>query len=164
MDSFFYANKKIKYAWSCLSSDNFTVCRDGDVKLENNIPSIFRYGDWHLLCAECFNETQVGAEKFCNELGYESGVILTEDENDSDLSGLVNNATNGNETFVPITYDSNPIVFGRCLRNDIWPLCTGPCIPQEVNGTSQNCAKGLAALRIECSNPSIFFKNRTSSC
>ena len=139
--------------------------------LEDKIPKIFRDRDWHFICAECFNDTDnIGATKFCNHLGYKSGIFLRHDDDSNndqtDLNGLENNGTNVNATSKAKTYSSEPIVFGKCETEDTWPLCTGICNPQKQNGTTnyQNCAIGNAALRIECSNSIEFFQNRTSSC
>ena len=118
-------------------------CQDGDVKLnKDGTPFIFWNDLWSPLCGHYFWENQYGATKFCQQLGYESGMH----------SGK------------PITkiYPVESFTLGKCLHDDEWPCCTGG-ENHFVSGrslTNGTCAKSNdQAMVIRCFGASINVMN-----
>jgi len=121
------------------------ACGNGDVKLEDDGTPLVLWNDvWSPICGHYFWDDQVGANKFCEKLGYEQG----------EQSG--NDAGNH--------YTTDGFKIGKCVAADDWSSgCTGGCNDYELGGTCSNswsispssCAKEDAmAITISCSQPS----------
>ena len=123
---------------------NLTACQDGDVKLDNNSPKLYKDGNWHSLCGDCRQVTNSGAKKFCIELGYKSGKIL-ETNQTVPLNGTNQNIANVNDTLVIESSCSSLNSTSRLEEKGI-------------------CERGTDAIEIECLDSTSLFKNQTSSC
>ena len=136
---------------------HFIDCREGDVKLENNEPKVYKGGIWDSPCPGCSQLTCLGIKMFCKRLGYELGEIYIKDEIEdgtekNDTSSVVKSVTDNNET--------DASIYGNCLERDAWILCTGK---MGKNETTQSCTNVLIQ-KIKCMNSTSFIENRKSSC
>ena len=133
-----------------ISSNNYvyyftlTACEDGAIKLENNLPTIYKDGDWHPLCGECFQVTDLGIKEFCKELGFESGFIWKNNQTVIQ-NGINQNSTNANETLAIESHCSSLNITSRLEEKGV-------------------CTKGTDTIEIECLKSNSLFQNRTSSC
>ena len=119
------------------------ACGNGDVKLEEDGTPLVLWDDvWSPICGHYFWDDQVGANKFCEKLGYQEG-------------GQTGHDT-GNQ------YTTDAFRIGKCLAEDDWNTgCKGGCNDYELGGSCSNswsgssCAKDDAmAITISCSRPS----------
>ena len=133
-----------------------TGCSNGDVKWEDDkTPYIFWSGAWFPICGHRFWDNQIGAQKFCNILGYQNGEQW------------------GEET--ARSYEVDAFRVGKCEEADDWfQKCTGGCNDYKVGGrcsddshfnliSPENCGKeARVAIKITCFPPKMPFLK--SSC
>ena len=106
------------------------------VRLTNdNFAEIYNNGKWVPICGHNFWDNNVGATLFCQQLGYQTGILEQESK----------------ARKIPLPADGFAI--GFCNSNDIWPQCTGKCNDHSIGGFACNdCRSGvLAGVKIECS-------------
>ena len=118
-------NKKKNYSNADLSQ----------VRLNSDeIAEIYYSGMWIPICGHYFWNNNIGATLFCQQLGYETGIVKQESI----------------ARQVPLPDDGFRI--GECETNDIWGQCTGGCNDHTIGGTHcSDCRSGaMAGLRIEC--------------
>ena len=107
------------------------------VRLNNNeLAEIYQNGKWIPICGHWFWNNNKGATLFCQQLGYNIGIVKQESI----------------ARQVPLPDDGFRI--GECETNDIWGQCTGGCNDHTIGGTlCSDCRSGaMAGLRIECSD------------
>ena len=79
-------------------------CINGDVHWNaDKTPSIFWDNQWIPICGHWFWNNDIGASKFCEKLGYDSGTIQKSTEK----------------------YSRDSFGLGQCNNDDPWPYCTG---------------------------------------
>ena len=49
----------------------------GNVR-QGDVAEVFHNGQWHPICAHYFRANNHGAKLFCQQLGYESGIVRQE--------------------------------------------------------------------------------------
>ena len=95
---------------------------------------------WTPICGHYFWDNNVGADLFCQKLGFSSGVLSSGLWTDSDRS--------------EVKLESDAIRIGKCAANDKWLNCTGGCNDLATGGHCWNnakCSAGeLAGITIEC--------------
>ena len=115
------------------------ACVNGDVKLETDGTPLVLWDDvWSPICGHYFWDNQIGAEKFCQKMGY--GV--------------------GQQTGSDNHYSTDAFKIGKCDEADSWDAgCSGGCNDYGLGGSCSNngranCAKddGIA-MTITCSQP-----------
>ena len=120
------------------------TCKNGDVKLEKDgTPMIFWDSAWSPICAHSFGDNRYGADKFCQNLGYTTGILIKTERN----------------------FTADKFMVGLCLKDDVWPLCTGKDNMRIIGSTWKDCSGNLAcghsdtnAIKIQCSGESSFVK------
>ena len=96
---------------------------------------------WTPICGHYFWDNNVGADLFCQKLGFSSGVLS---------SGLYPNQK------TKIKLESDAIRIGKCAANDKWLNCTGGCNDLATGGhcpgnSNAACSAGdLSGITIEC--------------
>ena len=94
---------------------------------------------WTPICGHYFWDNNVGANLFCQELGFSSGVV-----------------SSGTGIYSSRRLESDAIRIGKCAANDKWLKCTGGCNDLATGGHCSNnpyakCSAGeLAGITIEC--------------
>ena len=105
---------------------------------QNNIAEIYFNGQWVPICGHFFWDNNVGADLFCQKLGFESGTIK------------------GGKGGSSLQLSSNGLRVGKCELGDSSVLqCSHEdCNQLELGGKCNNggnCAKGQkAAISIKC--------------
>ena len=79
---------------------------------------VFYNGQWHPICGHFFRANNHGARLFCQQLGYQSGIVTEESKS------------------FGVRLPSDGIKIGRCKEGDIWPTCSDGCNDMGVGGTS----------------------------
>ena len=96
---------------------------------DDGTPMIFWDDAWAPICGHAFWNNQIGARKFCEKLGYESGQ---------------GSKTGG-------SYPIHAFSIGICRDNDIWPFCTGGNNLLKVQSAGEHCGAGTtSAITINC--------------
>ena len=110
----------------------FTGVRHGEVA------EVFHNGQWYPICGHWFWNNGIGANLFCQQLGYNSGTIRSESTSASRQVAL----------------PSDGIRVGKCNEGDTWLSCTGGCNDLSVGGDHcSDCQAGaMAGLKIDCFN------------
>ena len=139
----------------------FIGCREGDVRLENNVPEVYKGGIWDPPCPECSKLTCLGIKMFCKRLGYESGVNYQDNIIDN-IEEAEKNDTSGEVRSVSEYNESDASIIENCLGGDSWPLCTKSFDTNE-NETTQSCTQA-SIQKIKCMNSTSFIENLKSSC
>ena len=97
---------------------------------------------WTPICGHYFWDNNVGADLFCQKLGFSSGVLSSGLWTDSDRS--------------EVKLESDAIRIGKCAANDKWLNCTGGCNDLATGGhcpgnSNAKCSAGdLSGITIEC--------------
>lgn len=99
---------------------------------------VFHNGQWHPICGHYFWNNGIGANLYCQQLGYDLGEIRPESTSASRQVAL----------------PSDGIRIGMCNEGDTWLSCTGGCNDLSVGGDHcSNCQAGaMAGLQIDCFN------------
>ena len=101
---------------------------------------------WAPICGHYFWNNQIGANKFCQQMGYDSGLH------------------SGRESGEFYVTDSFKI--GQCNTDDPWKNCSGGCNDYQVGGRCTDSRNGVCTARspvkitISCSGNS----SKSSSC
>ena len=127
----------------CIFLLGSTNLAEGTARLnDKNMAEIYHNEKWIPICAHWFWNDNNGATLFCQQLGYEIGIIKQDSM----------------ERQVPLSADGFRI--GACETNDIWPQCTGGYCTGERSNTRftiggdicSDCQSGsMAGLKIKCS-------------
>ena len=112
------------------------ACNNGDVKLdEDGAPMIFWNSLWTPICAHSFSDNRYGADKFCQKLGYPTGVLTKIERN----------------------FIMDKFMVGMFLKDDNWPSCTGRNNKMELGSTWKDCDGNLpcrksnsTGIKIQC--------------
>ena len=120
------------------------VCRNGDVKLDKDgTPMIFWDSVWSPICAHSFGDNRYGADKFCQKLGYTTGILMKIERN----------------------FTVDKFMIGLCLKDDVWPFCTGRDNVRKIGSKWKDCTGNLACghsntngIKVQCSGESNFVK------
>ena len=111
---------------------------NGNVKLEEDgTPLVFWDSQWIPICGHYFWDNQNGAELFCRQMGFESG--------------LLSRRGSGKK------YEGDSFRIGKCEDGDTWESCSGGCNDYQRGGSCNNnakakCDKGQAVkFTIKCS-------------
>ena len=106
---------------------------------------IFRTDSWVPICGHIFSENHIGANKFCQKLGYDSGNV----------------SKIGSES-----YSVDAFKVGKCGENDTWLECGGGCNDYDVGGRCNDdrnfdCSAGQPVkIKISCEGNNT----ETNSC
>ena len=129
------------------SVNNILDCMNGDVKIdEDDVPMIYWIDSWVPICGHYFWNNQIGANKFCQKMGYHYGVV----------SGK------GQEVF----YTMDSFKLGQCDSDDAWLQCGGGCNDNSIGGKCADdinidCSAGQPVkINITCEGTS----SKTTSC
>ena len=127
--------------------ENLLDCLDGDVKIdEDGIPMIYWKSSWAPICGHYFWNNQIGANKFCNKMGYDHGLISGKEEREF--------------------YEVDAFKLGQCKSDDAWLRCSGGCNDNNIGAHCQddvntNCSAGQPVkFNITCKGNS----SKTTSC
>ena len=125
----------------------FSGCSNGDVKLKpNGMAMIYHQNSWVPICGHYFWNNHIGANKFCQKIGFDSGRVSGKDEAKS--------------------YSVDAFKIGQCNEDDVGLQCSGGCNDNNVGAvctedTNLGCSAGEPVrIRIFCEGNS----NKTSSC
>ena len=133
----------------CIFLLGSTNLAEGTARLnDNDIAEIYHNGKWVPICGHWFWNDNNGATLFCQQLGYEIGILKQDSI----------------KRQVPLSADSFRI--GACEADDIWPQCTGGYCTGESSKNRftigddicSDCQSGsMAGLKIECSGSKGMF-------
>ena len=107
---------------------------------------IYWRGSWVPICRHFFSNNRIGANKFCQRLGYDQGHVSENGEKES--------------------YSVDAFKVGKCNDDDNWLQCGGGCNDYDVGGTCSNdvnmdCSAGqLVKINITCEGNN----SETNSC
>ena len=125
----------------------FSGCSNGDVKLKaNGAAMIYHENSWVPICGHYFWNNDIGANRFCQKIGYDSGLVSVKNESKS--------------------YGVDAFSIGQCNENDSGLNCSGGCNDNKVGGKCAednkiDCSAGQPVrIRIVCEGNS----NETASC
>ena len=105
-----------------------STCQNGDVKFDSDdTPMIFWSRLWSPICAHSFSDNRNGADKFCQKLGYATGV----------------------HTIIERNFTMDKFMVGMCLKDDEWPYCTGRNNKMELGSTWKDCDDNLACGKLD---------------
>ena len=97
---------------------------------------IFWTNSWVPICGHFFWNNHIGANKFCQRLGYDQGHVSGNGKGES--------------------YSIDAFKIGKCNDDDNWLQCGGGCNDYDVGGTCSNdvnmdCSAGqLVKINITC--------------
>ena len=117
---------------------------------EKGKPQVYFNKKWNPICGHFFWDDEIGARKFCNEMGYSKGSI--------------NEKKKGGDA------ERDHFKIGKCLEADEFPFCKGGCNEMEVGGKckedeSKKCDKGNSVkFYVTCSGDYNATKAEESSC
>ena len=107
---------------------------------------IYWRDSWVPICGHYFWNNQIGANKFCQKMGYHYGYISGKGEQES--------------------YDIDSFKLGQCDSNDAWLQCSGGCNDNNIGGlchddVNMNCSAGQPVkMNITCHGNS----SKNTSC
>ena len=105
---------------------------------------------WNPICGHYFWDDDITVRKFCNELGYSTGIILEK----------------GKEKKA----DNDHFRIGKCAEADTWPTCTGGCNGMALGGKckeneEKKCDEGnKIGFYVNCSGDYNEEKARERTC
>ena len=102
------------------------------VRLNNDeIAEIYQHGKWIPICGHNFWNNNIGATLFCQQLGYETGIVKQE------------------SIAQQVSLPDDGFRIGECKTNDTWGQCTGSCNDHTVgcNHCSDCGSRAMAGLR-----------------
>ena len=136
---------KVSHHKIFLSMQNVLDCLNGDVKIDDdNTPMIYWKNNWVPICGHYFWNNLIGANKFCQKMGYHYGII-------SGKGG---------------SYSVDSFKVGQCEFDDAWLRCTGGCNDYDMEGrcnddVNVDCSAGQhVKMNITC----IGNSSKTTSC
>ena len=100
---------------------------------------IFWTNSWVPICGHFFSDNHIGANKFCQKLGYGSGNVSKVETG---------------------SYSVDALKVGQCGENDTWPECGGGCNDYDVGGRCNDnknldCSAGQPVkIKITCEGES----------
>ena len=96
------------------------------------MPEVFQNSQWHPICGRWFWDNNIGASLFCQQLGFDSGTITSEQRT--------------------IRLPRDGIRVGRCNIGDTWLSCTGGCNDLSVGGGQcSDCRTGVrSGVQVAC--------------
>ena len=123
--------------FTTVSSDYYSSCQDGDVKLQTDgTPFLFMDDKWFPICGHYFWDNDHGATSFCNILGYPKGTVHKTKHR----------------------YSEDSIRVGKCEEGEYLMACTDGSNSYETGG---DCSAGNeAGIIITCAEQG----DRYSSC
>ena len=121
-----HENIERKNSPSLKIAENILDCVNGDVKIdEADVSLIYWIDSWVPICGHYFWNNQIGADKFCQKMGYRYGVVSGKGQGES--------------------YTMDSFKLGQCESDDAWLQCSGGCNDNSIGG---KCADDM---NIDCS-------------
>ena len=109
--------------------------KNGDARLQNGKdPEVFWDGKWRPICGHYFWDNNFGADLFCQQLGFSSGLVKGKGQN--------------------LILPNDALLIGKCSATNEWLKCDGRCNNLGIGGDAgcnSACKAGDGAyIEIEC--------------
>ena len=111
---------------------------------------IFWNKSWHPICGHYFWDNDIGASKFCEQLGCYSGGTVSQAQQLIIKEELTNNLSS-------LSYPVDSFRFGKCEDDDPWGKCSGGCNDNRLGGkchtnANASCQAGQSLrVKVTCS-------------